>query len=59
MVAELIVGALSIAVAFIPKPTYYFGENLFGVRIIPYWIFECIQVAMGAYLIKDGLGSLI
>lgn len=57
--ADIILGAVNISLAFMPKNSYYFGEGLFGIRVMPYWIFECAQVAVGAFLIKEGVLSLV
>lgn len=42
-----IVGLSIVFVASWPNPTYYFGETLFGIKLMPYWVMNWIMVFVG------------
>jgi len=55
MVANIIIGTCCILVALMPNPSYYLGEQLFGVGIMPYWIANLLLIGIGILNIVGGV----
>ena len=55
---SLLAGIFCIGVALIPDPTPYFGESLFKVKIMPYWVMDVMLVIIGVLNISNGLKEL-